>query len=250
MSWVAQAASRWSEAMADFIPKEQMQAYTRWQADSFDAPVKKAAPPAPAPAPSPPPPPPAPAPEPTEIIPPAPPLPTAEELEAIYNEAHTKGQETGYEEGYKTGIAAAQEHVNTLTQLVKNLQNSLEQLDQEIAESLLACSLEVARQMTKAALQANPEILLPTIREALNALPLHHGPVTLLVSPDDAAIVEEHLGDQFNHSGWRIQEDREIAAGGCKLTAGASEVDATLPTRWRRILETIGTSPAWLDAQP
>ena len=116
-----------------------------------------------------------------------------------------------------------------------------------IAQDTGATSLQEA---VSVAMKANPEILLPTIREALNALPLHHGPVTLLVSPDDAAIVEEHLGDQFSHSGWRIQEDREIAAGGCKLTAGASEVDATLPTRWRRILETIGTSPAWLDAQP
>ncbi len=236
--------------MTDFIPKEQVRAYTRWQADRFDAPAPKAATPAPAPEPSPPPPP---APE-AAGSPPAPPLPTAEELEAIYDEAHSKGQEAGYDAGYqagyKAGMAAAQEHANKLIQLVQNLQDSLEQLDQEIAEPLLACSLEVARQMTKAALQANPEILLPIIREALSALPLHHGPVTLLISPDDAAIVEEHLGEQFSHSGWRIQADRDIAAGGCRLTAGASEVDAALPTRWRRILENIGTSPEWLDAQP
>lgn len=233
--------------MANFIPKEQIQAYTRWQVDSFDAPAKKA--PAPPPAPELPPPPPPAAPVAAEPPPPAAPLPTAEELEAIYNEAHAKGHETGYDEGFKTGIAAAQGQAKKLAQLVQNLQDALDQLDQEVAESLLACSLEVARQMTKAALQANPEILLPIIREALNALPLHHGPVTLLISPEDAAIVQEHLGDQFSHSGWRVQEDREIAAGGCKLKAGASEVDATQPTRWRRILENIGTSPEWLDSQ-
>ena len=232
--------------MANYIPKEQIQAYTRWELESFDAPAPAAVPPLPASEPEPPPPPEYNAPPP----PPSPALPTAEELEAIYNEAHAKGQEAGYASGYEAGLAAAREQADQVAQVLTNLQDSLERLDQEVAEAVLACSLEVARQMTRAALQARPEIILPTIREALNALPLHHGPVTLLVSPEDVPLIQEHLGDQFSHAGWRIQEDRDIAAGGCRLKAGASEVDATLATRWRRILENIGVTPEWLDAQP
>jgi flagellar assembly protein FliH len=104
--------------------------------------------------------------------------------------------------------------------------------------------------MTGTALKVQPERLLPIIREALAALPLHHGPVTLSVHPDDAPLVREHLGEYFSHGGGRIQEDPDIAPGGCRLQAGNSEVDASLPTRWRRILEGIGVTPEWLDAQP
>ena len=228
--------------MANYIPKEQIQAYTRWELERFDPPPP---PPPPAPEPEPPPPP-------EYSTPPAPPspaLPTAEELEAIYNEAHAKGQEAGYASGYEAGLAAAREQAEQLARVLTNLQDSLARLDQEVAEAVLACSLEVARQMTRTALEAKPELILPIIREALNALPLHHGPVTLLANPEDASLIQEHLGDQFSHAGWRIQEDRDIAPGGCRLKAGACEVDATLATRWRRILENIGVTPEWLDEQ-
>ncbi|MCX8145608.1 MAG: flagellar assembly protein FliH [Azovibrio sp.] len=228
------------------LPKEQIRAYTRWELESFDAPAPE------------PPPPLAPeiAPEPELPTPPAAPppaspaLPTAEELEAIYNEAHAKGHEAGYASGYEAGLAEARQQAERLAHILSHLEASLDRIDQEVAEAVLACSLEVARQMTHAALQVRPELLLPTIRAALEALPLHHGPVTLRVNPADAPVLQAHLGEQFGHAGWRIQEDRDIAPGGCRLTAGASEVDATLPTRWRRILETIGVTPEWLDAQP
>ena len=59
-----------------------------------------------------------------------------------------------------------------------------------------------------------------------------------------------HLGEQLAHNGWRIIEDGNITAGGCRVEAGASEVDATLETRWRRVLDAIGTSGEWLEPKP
>jgi flagellar assembly protein FliH len=38
--------------------------------------------------------------------------------------------------------------------------------------------------------------------------------------------------------------------GGCRVELGASEVDATLETRWRRVLESIGVSQEWLSNKP
>jgi flagellar assembly protein FliH len=239
--------------MADYIPKEKLQAYTRWRADDF---TRKSVPP---------------------DAPPAAssgqastegseavvnlheiPLPTAESIERIHEEARNSGYQAGYEEGqkaghaegYQTGMASAQSCVEQLLALNQGLQEALSHLDQEIAESLLACALEVARQVIRSTIQIKPEILLPIIREALAALPLQHGPVTLRVHPDDLPLVREHLGASFNQSDWRIQEDGGIAPGGCRLEAGSSEIDATLPTRWRRALEAIGTTPEWLDTRP
>lgn len=231
--------------MAGYIPKEQLQAYTRWEADSFDAPPPR--PPAPEPQDTPPP-------EPESIPLAQIPLPTAEDIEQIHNEAHTSGYEAGYqaghEAGYQAGLTAAQAYAEQLRNLAQGLQEALGKLDQEVGEALLACSLEVARQITRTVIQVRPEVLLSIIREALTALPLHHGPVTLLIHPDHLPLVQEHLGDQFSHAGWHIQEDQEISPGGCRLQAGNSEVDATLPTRWRRTLEAIGVTPEWLEARP
>ncbi|MEF8709031.1 MAG: FliH/SctL family protein [Candidatus Accumulibacter propinquus] len=49
------------------------------------------------------------------------------------------------------------------------------------------------------------------------------------------------------HINWRIIED-STDAGGCRVELGASEVDATLETRWRRVVEAIGISEEWLKA--
>lgn len=249
--------------MAGYIPREQLQAYTRWEADEFGMPHKPA-PPEPEPEPIAPAPPAEPEPEivPMETVQ----LPTAEDIERIHNEAHQSGYEAGYEAGlqagqeagYSAGEAEGREAAMTtvlaqaeqLQSLCKSLDDALATLDQEMAESLLACSLEIARQLTRSSITARPEILLPIIREAMAALPLHHGAVILKVHPDQAELVQEHLGEQFSHSGWRIQADAEIEAGGCKVEAGSSEIDATLPTRWRRTLEAIGVTPEWLEAQP
>ncbi len=236
--------------MASYIPKEQLQAYTRWEADDFNAPAQPPEPQAPQEdlASS------APEPDVQEVSVSHIPLPTAEDVERIHNEAHNEGYEAGYQAGHQealaAGQAAVQEQIAQLSALCKGLETALTEMDQQMAESLLACGLEVARQITKATIHVKPEALLTIIREALAALPLHHGPVTLLLNPTEADLVREHLGDQFSHAGWHIQEESEIDPGGCMLRAGSSEVDATAPTRWRRTLEAIGVTTEWLDQQP
>lgn len=228
--------------MSGYIPKEQLDAYRRWQIDSFDPP------------------------KPEPVRPPPPPpeddngselvtgvaLPTAEDIERIHIEAQQTGYETGFaegrEEGYRQGMEVAQAEAQRIASLADNVEAALADLDQSVAEDLLALALEVAGQVLRGTIRARPEALLPIVREALAALPLHHGHVALHVNPADGEMVREHFGEQFMHSGWRIVDDREVLRGGCLVHAGSSEVDASLPTRWKRVLETIGANPAdWLD---
>jgi flagellar assembly protein FliH len=246
--------------VADFIPKEALPAYTRWQADDFGAPA---------------------VPETADAAQAAPTaktegaaegeaaavrvqsgvafsLPTAEDIERMHEDARQSGYQAGYaeglqaggEEGRQSGLAAAQVYAGNLQSLCRGVEEAAQALDQEMAEAVLACALEVAGQITRGVIRVHPEILLPIIREALAALPLRHGPVTLLVAPTEAALAREHLEGQFAQSGWIIQEDPELAPGGCRLRADNSEIDATLETRWRRVLEAIGVTPEWLARQP
>lgn len=233
--------------MSGYIPKEHLDAYRRWQVESFDPP-----PPEPEEPPLPPP-----EPEPelvddgSELVANIG-LPTAEDIERIHNEAHQAGYQTGFdegrEEGYRQGVEAAQAEAQRIAALADNVENALAAIDQSVADEVLALALEVAHQVLHGAVAARPDHLLPVIREAMTALPLHHGHVSLHVNPAEAELVRQHLGEQFLHSGWRIVEDREIEAGGCFIRAGSSEVDATIQTRWKRVLEAIGANPeAWLE---
>ena len=185
-------------------------------------------------------------------------LPTADDIERMHIEAHEQGYAAGHSEGYAAGLAAghdeglagAQASVAKIDALMASLQKSLDSVDQQVANRLLATAVEIASQMLRQSLRIKPELLLPVVREAVATLYPHGGHPTLFAHPDDAALIRTHLGEQLAHSNWRIIDDASLSAGGCRVEVGASEVDATIETRWRRVIDAIGISPEWLSETP
>lgn len=227
--------------MSEIIPKEKLGGFQRWQIGSFDKPRPVVVQPVTA--------------EPTREEPEPLPqmnLPTAEELGQIYDEAHTTGYQAGYDEGKLAAEAACHEAASAeaqhLLQLTDGMRTALDELDQHIAEQLLALATEIAAQVVRSSISVKNDLLLPIIREAITALPLHHTHLTLRMHPEDAAKVRALIGEQLAQNGTQIIEDGEISPGGCLVRANASEVDATIETRWKRVLEAIGAEPqAWLN---
>lgn len=179
-------------------------------------------------------------------------LPTVDEIERIHEEARASGYAVGLIEGKSAGEKLALEIVESKAQefaaLIANLEHALSEFDQSVAEQLLALAMETAAQITRGSISAKTDILLPVIQEAIAMLPLHHTHVIIRLNPADANNVKTYLGEQFSQTGTQIIEDSSISTGGCLLQAGASEVDASIETRWKRVLETIGTEPQeWLN---
>jgi len=228
--------------MTGFIPKEKLTAYQRWEVAAFDEAEQAAraastvAHAAPAPAPE------------AEPEPESPPvvLPTAADIERMYTEA----QEQGYAAGYEEGIAQARAEAARIDAMLTSVEHSIGELDQHVAEQLLATAVEIANQVLRQSLQIKPELLIPVVREAVTTLHPHTGHPVLLAHPQDAALIRSHLGDQLAHNNWRIIEDNALTPGGCRVELGSSEVDATLETRWRRVIESIGINQDWLSDKP
>lgn len=232
--------------MAGYIPKEDLAAYQRWHANSFDQKAPSAA-----------------SAESSHTLSPEASgselvttmgLPTADDIERINEAARSEGYQAGFAEGMQiaesTRDAAIGEEIARLAALIGNLQVSLAHMDQAIADQLLDLALEVASQVIRGAVSTRNESLLPIIREAISALPLHHSQIMLHLNPADARLVREEAGEQLKQTGVQIIDDSSITIGGCILKAGASEIDATIETRWKRVLEAIGTEPReWLNSQ-
>jgi flagellar assembly protein FliH len=228
--------------MSGIIPKEDGAGFQRWKIGAFDTPAPRPSPAAPA----------------EQVVAPGEPmepginLPTADDIERIYEEARAEGFRAGQEEGRLAAEQAAQDAANAEAQrfldLANNMQHALEEIDQQVADQLLALATEIAGQVVSGAITVKTELLLPIIREAIAALPLHNTHLSLRLNPADAAHVRKQLGEQLSQTGTQIIEDGEISPGGCLVRAGTSEVDATIETRWRRVLEAIGAEPlAWLN---
>ncbi|GAB1414422.1 MAG: flagellar assembly protein FliH [Burkholderiales bacterium] len=202
------------------IPKENLTAWQRWELGSFDQ--KKAAAGAQKPS-------------------PAGKLPTADDIERIHRDAHKQGFDAGYEEG----TARARMEALRLHTLVEQLEAALAGFDQQVAEELLGLSLEVARQVVRQTIAARPKAILEVVREALNQLPHQHAAIYL--HPEDASLVRAHLGDQLAHLGHRILEEAALGRGSLRMEAGGSHLDASLASRWRRVIESMGIADDWIE---
>jgi flagellar assembly protein FliH len=252
--------------MTGFIPREKLTAYQRWELAAFDAEEEEenaaaaAAEPDEAEAPPPVDEPPSQVEvsEGTAVA-----LPTAADIERIHNEAREQGHTEGYAEGYAAGQAAGQaegyavgqeegetkarEIAARMAEILGNLEQAVGGIEQSVADRLLATAVEIANQVVRQSLSIKPDLLLPVVREAVEALQFGSGRPVLLVHPDDAALIRERMGDHLAHNHWRILDNSSLTRGGCRVELGASEVDATLETRWKRVVDTIGSRRDWLD---
>ncbi|MCK6390573.1 MAG: flagellar assembly protein FliH [Azonexus sp.] len=241
--------------MAGIIPREQLAAYQRWQANSFD-------PEGTAPAPA------------TDNRPAgaqgdplaatdteiaetvaegefALNLPTAEDIEQIHEQARQEGYQAGFEEGRAAALAEAagarEAESARIAELTAGFLQALASLEQDVGDQMLDLALEIASQVVRSTISCQREVLLPVIHEALQALPLHHGNIALHLHPEDAELLAESLRELTLQSGLHIAPDSQMPLGSCTLKAGHSEIDATLANRWKRVVEAIGANPdAWL----
>jgi flagellar assembly protein FliH len=170
-------------------------------------------------------------------------LPTAEDIERIHVQAHKDGYTAGYDEG----TARARAEAMRLNSLTETLESALAAMDQQVAEELLALALEVARLVVRETLSVKPEVVLGTVREALQQLPQHHA--AIFMHPEDIALVRGALGDQLSHASHRLVEDSTLTRGGCRIEAGGSHIDASIETRWRRALASLGVKGDWVPCE-
>lgn len=183
-----------------------------------------------------------PAPAPAEPEEPQIKLPTADDIEAMFEQARQDGERTGYDEGRSQAAneaaAQARELTRQVSQLIRSMDDALDRLGGDVAEEIVALSIALASQMVGENLRVHPESIVTTVREALHQMP--QGKVRVFLHPDDLQLVREHLEDPLDGSHHHLIEDPALERGGCRLEAAGCDIDATVSTRWQRVLAGIG----------
>lgn len=204
------------------IQKEQLTAYQRWELPAFDM-VK------------------------VDVAKVADAVPTVAQLEQIQLQAHEEGYNAGYAKGYAEGAQKTHDEAQRLTGMIGALEKELRQVDQQIVQDLLNLALEIAKQMLQQTLKVKPDLLLVVVREAISELPHFNQHAHLVLHPADAELVRTSMGEQLTHTDWKIFEDAQMERGGCRVETAHSQIDATLATRWKRVVSSIGQDSAWLE---
>ena len=161
------------------------------------------------------------------------------------------------EEACREGVAAGRQETArqldaeraALKSLTDSFAEMMQHFEQGLANDVLSISLELAKLMVREAIRVRSELVLSVIREAVSSLPGLDEQAAVHLHPADAALLREIGRDDtiLAHLPWKIVEDPRVERGGCKLETAATEVDATMETRWRRVIAALGREDSWID---
>ena len=119
-----------------------------------------------------------------------------------------------------------------------------------MADSLMQLACDIARQVVRQELQANPRALLPVVREALDMLSAESKPVIVRLNPQDWDRLKDTLKAEFPQPKIEWLADASVQAGDCKIESAGAQVDGSLERRWQRAVAALGLVSTWYDGAP
>ena len=170
-----------------------------------------------------------------------------ENVEAELARLREAARAEGYAEGVAAGRLEAEQTCGRMKQLAESFGNTLDNLDFRLADMVLALALDVARQVVAGELTVRPERILDVVNLALKQMAETSREARLLLNPEDAALVRPHLEQVLDKNRLRIMEDIRIVRGGCLIETSQGDLDATLPARWRQVVQVLGSNKNWID---
>jgi len=161
--------------------------------------------------------------------------------------ARAAAEAEGRAAGYAAGLAAANGERAALALLLAKLGSAAGDHEQRLVDEVLDLALVLARQLVGEALAVRREFILPIVSAALKQLPQSTQRVELMLNPSDVELLRNFLGNGEFAGRCQLVGDASIAPGGCLIETEQSEIDVTIPSRWRRLLAALGRSDDWLE---
>ena len=175
------------------------------------------------------------------------------ELKAQGAAARTQGYQDGYRDGlvalesFKQSFASQASH--QIGQVVLALDTELGALEQQLASSVARVATELARQVVRSELSMRPALVAQVAREAVNAVLMSARQITVMLNPDDHALVAAGCEEALSARGARLLSQPSIARGGCRVESDAGVIDARIQARWAQATHALGTGLQWDDAE-
>jgi len=166
-------------------------------------------------------------------------------------------RQQGYQDGYRDGLVAlesfkesfATQTSSQMARVLQALDDDLGRLEQDMAGSVARVATELARQVVRSELAVRPALVAQVAREAVNAVLMSARHITVLVHPDDHALVAQGSEEALAARGARLLSHPSVARGGCRVESDAGVIDALVATRWTQATQALGSGVEWDDGE-
>ncbi len=174
--------------------------------------------------------------------------------EKLLSDREQRAYERGHEDGHAAGHAAAMQvraqHAAEMARVLDALRGRFGELESDGAEQLLTLALTIARQVMRRAMDVDRAAVMPALHEAVHAVIDQQAHPRVHMNPQDLAHLRDSLDADGLLKGCRFIADPAISRGGCRVETGHSDVDATIESRWNRVLAAVGIDPRRAPREP
>jgi flagellar assembly protein FliH len=118
----------------------------------------------------------------------------------------------------------------------------LQALDAQVAQALAASAVQLARQVLRSELRAQPELVARVAAEAVSAVMLSARQITVQVHPQDLPLVSEGAAEALALRGARLVASSSIARGGVLVHSDVGSIDARIAGRWAQAAAALGST--------
>lgn len=163
---------------------------------------------------------------------------TQQAYEDVRQQAYQDGVKQGHKEGYQAGLdegkTAVAEQAQQLNHAVANIFNYLQGQDDEVEQALVNIASCIASSVLRRELTVDASHIRSVVKEAIALLPISASNLTVYLSEQDYHFLtnETDLAES-----WKLQIDRTLQPGGCRVTSEHSVVDYTLEQQFQQTVK-------------
>ncbi|RYU69526.1 flagellar assembly protein FliH [Aliivibrio finisterrensis] len=164
-----------------------------------------------------------------------------EGLEKGQTEGFDAGKPEGYQAGYDEGIAAGQseiqERIQHLIEMADKFATPLELVDSQVEKQLIDMVLALTKEVIHVEVKTNPQVLLDTVRESVETLPVTEREITISLNSEDHQRVIEAYGEEaLAQKRWTLVTEPSMNLGDINIQASDSKVSYLLEERIKTVL--------------
>lgn len=167
--------------------------------------------------------------------------PSVDEIkEAAFQKGFLEGKKVGFESGSKKAGSV----VDSLNQVLKQLENVRQEIYEGIEKEVARLALLIARKIVCHEIKTNQETVACVAREALSRVN-NPAKIKIKLNPDDLQFIKDtqfQLSHFFNNvDNIHFEAEASIESGGCLIETDRGDIDARIEKQFQAIEESFQT---------
>ena len=183
----------------------------------------------------------------------------AEEFQAKEAALRQEGYAQGFVQGHAQAMVEAQQRIQAyiegqgqqaardIAQLLRSVQDEWDQARQQLAEQILQLAIDIARQVLLRQPRMDAAALQALVQEATRLMEAEVEQVSVHLNPTDFALLQAADSGALTEWSRQLRPDPDVAMHGCVVRTGTRSVDASLATRWQRVVASLGLEQVWVS---